>query len=295
MVFTVLQDSSFLNIKGLPFCFSPVRHVIHNGQPHALLFTVYHRYIPQDIVKKTPLKQTSPETSLKNHNKVTMAESSQPQTQIPRIFTPIDVTELDLEDRNCPICKQPMEERSEQPIRLPCTHVFGKRCITQWLLGNDSCPQCRRITLPEPQAQPLPPARRAQHNARRPAYLSLLPHHQRWFLVEDWHESRSALLYCLRANRFTPVTRALRFIEEQTSVDNLPGLWTLQYCLAIVKTPQMLIDGQLTALLASDEILVRKYEQELKDKGAVKKEEAEEQSIDFNHIASVLRERYIED
>ena len=224
-----------------------------------------------------------------------MAESSQLQTQIPRIFTPIDMTELDPEDRNCNICQEPMEERSEKPIRLPCTHTFGKRCITQWLLENDSCPQCRRITLtqPQPQVQSQTPAPRAGQSPQIPAYLAILTHDLQSKFAECWREMRARLLYRLRENRFTPVAKATAFVEDQTSADIIPGMWTFHYCAAIQRTPQALINGECTAWLESDEVLVRSMEQELNEVGM--EEAAEEQSRDFDHLARVLREHYIED
>lgn len=222
-----------------------------------------------------------------------MAESSHPQTQIPQIFAPIDINELDLEDRNCAICQEPMEEGSEKAIRLPCTHTFGKRCITQWLLEHDSCPQCRRIILPHPQAQPPPPARRFPRHIHGPQYLAMDLHHQRAILVESWRDYRVRLLYRLRANRFTPVTKAIAFVEEQTSTDTTPDAWTRNYCSAIGRTPEMLINGECTARLEIEEILARKIEQQLTDVGL--EEEAEEQSREFDHLAKMLRERYIDD
>ena len=202
-----------------------------------------------------------------------MAESSQPQAQSPQTFTAIDINELDLEDRNCAICQEPMEEGSEKPIRLPCAHAFGKQCITKWLLEHDSCPQCRRIILPQPQAH-APPPRQA-------------------FLVERWRDYRVRLLYGLRANRFTPVTKAIAFVEEQTNTDTIPDAWTMKYCGFIGRTPEMLINGECTARLEIEETLTRRIEQELIDVGL--DDEAEEQLREFDRLAKVLRERYIED
>ena len=222
-----------------------------------------------------------------------MAEPPQPQTQqVPPIFTPIDITELDPEDRNCAICQEPMGEPSERAIRLPCSHIFGKRCITQWLLEQDSCPQCRRITLPpaQPHERSQPPAGQP---FQLPAYLAMLTHEQQSILRQMWLETRARLLYRLMANRFTPLTKALAFIEEQTSCDRMPNLWGYQYCTAIGNAPQMLINGECTARLDRDEILVRQIEQELNEIGM--EEAALEQSRDFDHLARVLREQYIED
>ncbi len=39
----------------------------------------------------------------------------------------------------------------ENPVRLPkCKHVFGDRCLKQWLQDSDSCPYCRDKLPSEP-------------------------------------------------------------------------------------------------------------------------------------------------
>ena len=57
----------------------------------------------------------------------------------------------------CPICLVPYSqpfakgEPAEEPLRLPCGHIVGGRCIGEWLTtttissgGGASCPICRR-------------------------------------------------------------------------------------------------------------------------------------------------------
>ncbi|KAI4240740.1 MAG: hypothetical protein L6R40_004985 [Gallowayella cf. fulva] len=58
-------------------------------------------------------------------------------------------------DKTCAICTVPFDERSdgpdsssgENPVRLPCGHVFGYDCIKQWLSplysNKKTCPSCR--------------------------------------------------------------------------------------------------------------------------------------------------------
>ena len=221
-----------------------------------------------------------------------MADSSQPQTQIPQVFTSMEINELGVEDRNCAICQELMEEGSERPIHLPCAHIFGKRCITQWVLDHNSCPQCRRLVLPRPQAQGPPPPGAWRHvPASELAAMEIQD--QRSTLIESWCELRAAILYCLRANKFTPITKAIAFVEEQTSTDTTPDSWTIKYCKAIRSTPQMLINGECTARLESDTILARTVEQDLDRVGM--EDVAVEQSREFDRLAKVLRERYIED
>jgi hypothetical protein len=39
----------------------------------------------------------------------------------------------------------------ECPVRLPkCKHIFGDRCLKQWLQDSDSCPYCRDKLPSEP-------------------------------------------------------------------------------------------------------------------------------------------------
>jgi hypothetical protein len=43
----------------------------------------------------------------------------------------------------------------ERPVRLPkCKHIFGDRCLKQWLQDSDSCPYCRDKLPSEPKRAP---------------------------------------------------------------------------------------------------------------------------------------------
>lgn len=63
------------------------------------------------------------------------------------------------EGQECIICMEdwgtinPKTGLAEIPIRLPCKHIVGKGCITQWLHSNNTCPLCRRVFFPA-QARP---------------------------------------------------------------------------------------------------------------------------------------------
>lgn len=49
----------------------------------------------------------------------------------------------------------------ECPVRLPkCKHIFGDRCLKQWLQDSDSCPYCRDKLPSEPKRTPSDDARR---------------------------------------------------------------------------------------------------------------------------------------
>lgn len=80
---------------------------------------------------------------------------------IRRLFMPIAVASLAENDRQCAICHEELGSdtdtqskscKPEQPVKLPCGHVFGKRCMMAWLLhGTDeaTCPACRVVIFEE--------------------------------------------------------------------------------------------------------------------------------------------------
>ncbi|EKD14538.1 hypothetical protein MBM_07259 [Drepanopeziza brunnea f. sp. 'multigermtubi' MB_m1] len=57
------------------------------------------------------------------------------------------------EERDCAICKTDLwsggGEEGEQPVRLNvCQHLFGEKCILDWLQLAGNCPLCRRTVDP---------------------------------------------------------------------------------------------------------------------------------------------------
>ena len=52
---------------------------------------------------------------------------------------------------DCAICLEPFRFR-QHARRTPCSHLFHKKCIEQWLYRHDHrgmrCPVCRQPTLP---------------------------------------------------------------------------------------------------------------------------------------------------
>ena len=67
----------------------------------------------------------------------------------------VDIPSLEEEDRTCSICRMDYsageddEGQAEQPLKLPCQHIFGDQCIKIWLnagptaASRRSCPTCR--------------------------------------------------------------------------------------------------------------------------------------------------------
>ena len=92
----------------------------------------------------------------------------------------VDPNEIALEDRACTICMQLYNDQDilHVPVRLPCSHVFGKLCLAKWITplgawednedgeweqekdwfsnpyvpfsGSVDCPLCRRELCPRP-------------------------------------------------------------------------------------------------------------------------------------------------
>lgn len=50
-----------------------------------------------------------------------------------------------LQDHSCTICLETFSTPGEEPIRLPCGHVFGSSCLVRWTQERlfRRCPMCR--------------------------------------------------------------------------------------------------------------------------------------------------------
>jgi hypothetical protein len=72
----------------------------------------------------------------------------------PLLFNPIPLVDVD-PGHTCSVCSEEMDGSSDEefrctdPVKLPCEHVYGKKCIQEWLdslKSNEagfSCPNCR--------------------------------------------------------------------------------------------------------------------------------------------------------
>lgn len=49
---------------------------------------------------------------------------------------------IEVNEGSCSICIENYQEKT-QCITLPCQHYFHRKCITQWLLTQSTCPICR--------------------------------------------------------------------------------------------------------------------------------------------------------
>ncbi|MCJ1426172.1 hypothetical protein MMC29_004074, partial [Sticta canariensis] len=97
---------------------------------------------------------------------------------------PIDLEELDSADRVCAICQNEFRvsevvKQSHTPVKTPCGHIFGEKCIIKWLQpvsfwgmkedyntgpeedhlgvthGKTNCPMCRLEFFPNFQVEPM--------------------------------------------------------------------------------------------------------------------------------------------
>lgn len=57
----------------------------------------------------------------------------------------VPVTKVNLECiPPCSICTDEFDDDDDDITHLPCMHYFHRRCVTQWLSRNCSCPVCRK-------------------------------------------------------------------------------------------------------------------------------------------------------
>ena len=63
----------------------------------------------------------------------------------------VDLTDLQNEEEVaiCDICMEVFDNGTnadaEAPVKLPCDHVLGRKCMARWLETKNSCPICRRV------------------------------------------------------------------------------------------------------------------------------------------------------
>jgi hypothetical protein len=55
-----------------------------------------------------------------------------------------------LTTETCSICTEEFGENDQWKQLLPCNHIFHPACIDQWLLNNNTCPNCRVIVNNNP-------------------------------------------------------------------------------------------------------------------------------------------------
>ena len=95
-----------------------------------------------------------PPTNNNPENISTMATKYIRRQWIRRLIAKVPISDLDVSDAECSICHQPfcgiltskdseLDLHPEVPVRLTCGHIFGKVCITSWLVLHMTCPVCR--------------------------------------------------------------------------------------------------------------------------------------------------------
>ncbi|KAL8870410.1 MAG: hypothetical protein Q9174_003542 [Haloplaca sp. 1 TL-2023] len=86
------------------------------------------------------------------------------------------VISIDDQRMSCSIChsRYLVHPSTENAVELPCKHVFGVECISEWLNRKNSCPICRKPVLHVAQAT----TRAQDRQARRRRWLQELSHWQ---------------------------------------------------------------------------------------------------------------------
>ncbi len=83
---------------------------------------------------------------------MSLALGSEFVTALPTIS--LDDLPQDEHDQECPLCKTAYNSdgTSEDPVILPCRHIFGRYCLNAWLAehGKNTCPGCRSILFDLP-------------------------------------------------------------------------------------------------------------------------------------------------
>lgn len=65
----------------------------------------------------------------------------------------LSLADLPEDNMECPICTEPyrVSQDGDIPVRLSCSHIIGKDCLSKWLnsslrnANNDRCPTCRTV------------------------------------------------------------------------------------------------------------------------------------------------------
>ncbi|KAK0110050.1 hypothetical protein ONS95_002710 [Cadophora gregata] len=78
-------------------------------------------------------------------------ESVRP-TLLMTVLRSIGLDDLADADSDCTICMAPLSNpgavvKLEIPVKTPCGHIFGNKCICTWIRDNTNCPNCRRELL----------------------------------------------------------------------------------------------------------------------------------------------------
>ena len=105
------------------------------------------------------LPSASTDKRYPNHcNCNTMDQSSSAvEEKLRQNLTLLEVASIDPEESECAICLDPFldaaQKLQEHPAELQCGHIFGQKCITEWLNKKNTCPKCRAQVLSFPAGQ----------------------------------------------------------------------------------------------------------------------------------------------
>ncbi|UPX17779.1 uncharacterized protein EKO05_0008117 [Ascochyta rabiei] len=84
------------------------------------------------------------------HNLQTTAAPRTPHEQFLSSLEFVDTDSLPKDEADCTICMLQFCDRDrcrnkahEEPVCLPCGHVFRSKCSATWFAERDNCPMCR--------------------------------------------------------------------------------------------------------------------------------------------------------
>jgi len=109
-------------------------HIYHETEQHRRLHLL--RRVALAYLHEHHLLADNPEAEIR--------EPDVRASAISNLLTPATADSLVSQGRRCIICFEDFEETNDNPVSLPCGHVFGEVCIISWLAENVTCPYCRR-------------------------------------------------------------------------------------------------------------------------------------------------------
>ena len=202
---------------------------------------------------------------------------------------PIDLESLDPDQRKCSICGQRYhfsedDKLSHLPVKTECGHIFGKFCITRWLdpicfygpvagvrqrvqgtiedkgeldAGKTTCPECRRVFIPETCVQPLemlttrlwlwdhayaiagvvrsPKEERSRHilleyvNYCRSVNQARIYRRSQYRFLEMAQSELRSFAESLQTQELTPVQEDLRDELERLGIEDWKGMFDRKY------------------------------------------------------------------
>ena len=68
-------------------------------------------------------------------------------TRVLQMLRPAPLNAAEMKDCECSVCLDAFSASSLRACKLPCGHIFHRRCITEWLRVDVRCPNCRHAVV----------------------------------------------------------------------------------------------------------------------------------------------------